>query len=109
MYSIIKKKLYFFFLMTISSHYCVCTIPNELCNISFNKYYVSLQSKTSLHSREEYNIHSAFQTLKSEFDHLKSLEIEQNYNIMWFSQENAAHFLLFTNYKDTLFCGKIFF
>lgn len=63
--------------MPISSHYCRCTILNELSNISFNKYYVSLQNKSSLPSREEYNIYRTFQTLESEFDNLKCLEIEQ--------------------------------
>lgn len=61
--------------MTISSHWCVRRIPNKLSNISFNKYYVFLQNKSCLHSWEESNIYSIFQTHEPEFGYLKSLEI----------------------------------
>lgn len=82
-------------------------ISNDPDNISFKKYYVSLQNKSRPLSRGEYNVYSTFQSHEPEFDYLKSLEIEEKINkIRWLPQQNAAHFLLSTNGKNTLFLGK---
>lgn len=68
---------------------------------------VSLQNKSRPHSRGEYNVYSTFQSHEPEFDYLKSLEIEEKINkIRWLPQQNAAHFLLSTNGKDTSFLHR---
>ncbi|NXC16502.1 2ABD phosphatase, partial [Corythaeola cristata] len=67
------------------------------------------ENKSRPHSRGEYNVYSTFQSHEPEFDYLKSLEIEEKINkIRWLPQQNAAHFLLSTNGKDTLFLHKEF-
>lgn len=69
---------------------------------------VSLQNKSRPHSRGEYNVYSTFQSHEPEFDYLKSLEIEEKINkIRWLPQQNAAHFLLSTNGKNTSFLQKV--
>lgn len=66
-----------------------------------------MQNKSRPHSRGEYNVYSTFQSHEPEFDYLKSLEIEEKINkIRWLPQQNAAHFLLSTNGKDTLLLHK---
>jgi serine/threonine-protein phosphatase 2A regulatory subunit B len=50
--------------------------------------------------REEFNLYSTFQSHESEFDYLKSMDIEEKINqIRWLHRKNPAHFLLSTNDK----------
>uniref|UniRef100_A0A8C9EXZ0 Uncharacterized protein n=1 Tax=Pavo cristatus TaxID=9049 RepID=A0A8C9EXZ0_PAVCR len=67
------------------------------------------ENKSRPHSRGEYNVYSTFQSHEPEFDYLKSLEIEEKINkIRWLPQQNAAHFLLSTNGKNTIFATSAF-
>ena len=49
----------------------------------------------------DYSVYSAFQSHESEFDYLKSQEIEEKINkLEWLKQYNASNFLLATNGKN---------
>lgn len=53
----------------------------------------------------DFSVYSAFQSHESEFDYLKSQEIEEKINkIKWLRQYNASNFLLATNgmYKSCM-------